>query len=99
MESKNPRRGNGTGLQNHRADDQANPRRKTLKLQFNCDVPTIHIRKDGPLYLVQIIPPQQLDGSIARPETYAGPIAARQAAGWLAKATGLKIIDLLAVAP
>tara|TARA_R110002049_G_scaffold3488_1_gene26091 strand:+ start:2334 stop:2633 length:300 start_codon:yes stop_codon:yes gene_type:complete len=99
MESKNPRRSRSVGLQNHRADDRANPRRKTLKLQFNCGVPAIHIRKDGPLYRVQIVPPQEIHGSIARPESYAGPIAARQAAGWLAQATGLKIIDLLAVAP
>ena len=59
--------------------------------------PAIHITKDGPLYRVQILPSQQLDGSIARPETYAGAIAARQAAGWLSQATGLKIVDLLAV--
>ena len=98
MESKNPRRGNGTGLQNHRADDVVKPKRKTLKLQFTCDDPAIHIRKDGPLYRVQIVPPIQLDGSIARPESYAGPIAARQAAGWLSQATGLKVVDLLAVA-
>ena len=97
MEKQNPHRGNGTGLQNHRADDQANPTRKTLKLQYKCDVPAIHIRKDGPLYRVQILPSQQLDGSIARPETYAGPLASRQAAGWLSQATGLKIVDLLAV--
>jgi len=99
MESKNPRRSRSVGLQNHRADDRANPKRKTLKLQFKSDVPTIHIKKDGGIFLVQVVPPIQLDGSIARPETYAGPIAARQAAGWLAKATGFEIIDLLAVAP
>ncbi|MEH6789652.1 hypothetical protein [Parasphingorhabdus sp.] len=56
--------------------------------------PAIHIRRDGPFYRVQIVPPQQLDGSAARPETYAGVIAARQAAGWLSKATGLSVIDL-----
>jgi hypothetical protein len=72
-------------------------KRKTLKLQFKCQISAIHIRKDGPLYRVQIVPPLELDGSIARPESYAGPIAARQAAGWLSKATGLKIVDLLAV--
>jgi len=97
MEKRNPPLFRETGLRNHRADDVANPKRKTLKLQLNCDVPAIHIRKDGPLYRVQIVPPQQLCGSIARPESYAGPIAARQAAGWLSQATGLKIIDLLAV--
>jgi hypothetical protein len=59
--------------------------------------PAIHITKDGPLYRVCILPPQELGGSIARPETYAGPLAARQAAGWLSQATGLKIVDLLAV--
>lgn len=99
MESKNPCHGDDTGLQNHRADDRANPRRKTLALQFKSEAPAIHVRKDGPLYRVQIVPPQEIHGSIARPASYAGPIAARQAAGWLAKATGLKIIDLLAVAP
>jgi len=99
MESKNPRRGDGTGLLNHRADDAAKPKRNTLKLQFNCKAPAIHIKKDGPLYRVQIVPPQEIHGSIARPESYAGPIAARQAAGWISKATGLEIVDLLAVAP
>jgi len=97
MEKRNPPLFRETGLRNHRADDVANPKRKTLKLQFNCDDPAIHIRKDGPLFRVQIVPPIPLDGSIARPESYAGPIAARQAAGWLAKATGFKIVDLLAV--
>ena len=94
MESKNPRQGNGTGLQNHRADDRANPKRKTLKLQYKCAEPAIHIKRDGPLFRVQILPPQQLDGSIARPESYAGVIAARQAAGWLSKAPGWPVIDL-----
>lgn len=56
--------------------------------------PAIHITKDGPLFRVQILPPHQLDGSIARPESYAGVIAARQAAGWLAKATGWPVTDL-----
>ena len=58
--------------------------------------PAIHIKKDGPFYRVQILPPQQLAGSAARPETYAGVIAARQAAGWLSKATSLPVIDLTA---
>ena len=97
MKSKNPHRGTGTGLLNHRADDEANPTRKTLKLQFNCADPAIYIRKDGALYRVQIVPPLQLEASSARPETYAGIIAARQAAAWLAKATGLRIVDLLEV--
>lgn len=57
----------------------------------------IHIKKDGPLYRVQVVPPIQLDSAIARPETFAGPIAARQAAGWLSSATGFEIVDLLAV--
>lgn len=98
MASKNPHRGNRAGC-NHCGGDDASPRRKTLKLQFKCEAPAIHIRKDGPLYRVQIVPPQEIHGSIARPESYAGPIAARQAAGWLSKATGLEILDLLAVAP
>src|SRR5690554_3939403 len=94
MKSKNPNRGAGTGLLNHRADDRVNPTRKTLKLQFNCADPAIYIRKDGPLYRVAIAPPLQLEPSSARPETYAGIIAARQAAAWLSKATGLRIADL-----
>lgn len=56
--------------------------------------PAIHITKDGPLFRVQILPPQQLEGSIARAEAYAGIIAARQAAGWLSQATGWSVTDL-----
>lgn len=56
--------------------------------------PTIHVKKDGAFYRVQIIPPQSLPPSVARPETYAGHAAAMQAARWIAQATGWTITDL-----
>lgn len=59
--------------------------------------PAIHVRKDGPLYRVQVLPPQSLPPSVARPETYASHPAAMQAAGWIAKATGWPITDLSGV--
>lgn len=90
MEKKNPHRGNRAGC-NHCGGDDNSPTKKTEIPQPKS---AIHIKQDGPIYRVQILTPQQLEGSIARPESYAGVIAARQAAGWLSKATGLPVIDL-----
>jgi hypothetical protein len=93
MEKQNPHRVKGAGC-NHCGGDDASPVRKTLKLQFKSAEPAVHIKKDGPFYRVKIVPTMQLEGSAARPETYAGTIAARQAAGWLSKATGWPVTDL-----
>lgn len=56
--------------------------------------PAIHIRRDGPLFRVQVLPPQSLPPSVARPETYAGHAAAMLAARWIAQETGWTITDL-----
>ena len=64
------------------------------KAELPQPISAIHIKQGGPLFRVKIVTPQQLDRSAARPETYAGIVAARQAAGWLAKATGLPVVDL-----
>ena len=77
---KNPHRGNRAGC-NHCGGDDNSPTKKTEIPQPES---AIHIKQDGPIYRVQILPPQQLEGSIA----------ARQAAGWLSKATGWPVIDL-----
>tara|TARA_R110001599_G_scaffold193040_1_gene388722 strand:- start:8019 stop:8312 length:294 start_codon:yes stop_codon:yes gene_type:complete len=93
-EKQNPHRGNRAGC-NLCGGDVESPRRKTLKLQSKSAEPAVHVKKDGPFFRVQIVSPMQLEGSAVRPETYAGAIAARQAAGWLSKATGLPVIDLI----
>jgi hypothetical protein len=89
-EKKNPRRVKGAGC-NHCGGDDDSPTRSHEKPRLKI---TIHIIKDGPLYRVRILPPQQLDGSIARADAYAGLVAARQSARWLSKATGWPVIDL-----
>lgn len=89
MKKQNPRRGNGTGCFERSIPNENSPE---SQLQ-----PAIHIKKDGPLFRVQILPPATLGPGIARPESYAGIIAARQAAGWLSSATGLPVSDLTGV--
>lgn len=87
---KNPRRVKGAGC-NHCGGDDNSPSKNRADLQIEI---AIHIVKDGPFYRVQAVPPQRLEASISRPETYAGVIAARQSAGWLSRATGWPVIDL-----
>ena len=89
-EKKNPRRVKGAGC-NHLVGDDNSPIKKA---ELPQPISAIHIKQGGPLFRVKIVTPQQLDRSAARPETYAGIVAARQAAGWLAKATGLPVVDL-----
>lgn len=84
----------GAASLSQRAVDNKKPSRKILSLQYQTSDPVIHIKKDGPLFRVQILPPKKLDASITRPETYAGIIAARQAACWLSSATGFAVTDL-----
>lgn len=58
--------------------------------------PVIHIRKDGPFYRVQVIPPDALGKMLQRPETYASDVTARMAAKVLSGITGWPVTDLTA---
>ena len=59
--------------------------------------PVIHVRKDGPFYRVQVIPPDAMGKMLQRPETYASDVTARMAAKVLAGITGWPVTDLTAV--
>lgn len=56
--------------------------------------PAIHIKKDGPLFRVQIFPPDALPPSFSVPSTYLALSIARQSAKVLADATGWSVVDL-----
>lgn len=56
--------------------------------------PQIHVRKDGPFYRVQVLPPEALGKMLQRPDSYASDVTARMAAKVLAGITGWPIVDL-----
>ncbi|MBL9066464.1 MAG: hypothetical protein JNN10_09245 [Sphingopyxis sp.] len=56
--------------------------------------PAIHIRRDGPLFRVQVLPPEAMGKTLQRPETYASATTARMAAKVLSQMTGWPITDL-----
>lgn len=60
--------------------------------------PSIHVRKDGPFYRVQVQPPEALGKMLQRPDSYASDVTARMAAKVLANITGWPIIDQTKVA-
>lgn len=56
--------------------------------------PVIHIKKDGPFYRVQVIPPDALGKTLQRPDSYASDVTARMAAKVLSGITGWPVTDL-----
>lgn len=56
--------------------------------------PSIHVRRDGAFYRVQILPPEALPKGMGRPETHGSYTSAMMAAKWLGVATGWPIVDL-----
>lgn len=56
--------------------------------------PVIHIRKDGPMFRVQVIPPDALPPSFSVPSTYLAVAVARMSAKVLSDATGWPVTDL-----
>lgn len=56
--------------------------------------PQIHVRKDGPFWRVQVLPPEALGKMLQRPDSYASDVTARMAAKVLAGITGWPIVDL-----
>lgn len=56
--------------------------------------PVIHLRRDGPLYRVQIFPPDALPPSFSVPSTFLSVSIARMSAKVLADATGWSVVDL-----
>lgn len=55
--------------------------------------PTIHLRKDGPFFRVNVEPCRSLPENVRAPETHAGHLAAAMAARLLATATGFPVVD------
>lgn len=56
--------------------------------------PVIHIKKDGPIWRVQVIPPDALPPSVFVPSTFLAASVARMSAKVLADATGWPVTDL-----
>lgn len=56
--------------------------------------PAIHIKKDGPLFRVLVIPPDALPPSFSVPSTYLAVSVARMSAKVLSDATGWPVTDL-----
>jgi len=56
--------------------------------------PAIHLTRDGPLFRVQIFPPDALPPSFAVPSTYLAVSIARMSAKVLSDATGWPVTDL-----
>lgn len=56
--------------------------------------PAIHIRKDGPIWRVQIIPPEAGPTAVVIPSTFVSHSMAKMSARILGDATGFAITDL-----
>lgn len=56
--------------------------------------PAIHVKKDGPLFRVLVIPPDALPPSFSVPSTYLAVSVARMSAKVLSDATGWPVTDL-----
>lgn len=61
--------------------------------------PVIHVRKDGPFYRVQVIPPDAMGKALRRPDTYVSATMANMAAKVLSNITGWAVTDLTAAKP
>lgn len=61
--------------------------------------PAIHIRKDGPLFRVQVLPPDALPPSFSVPSTFTSHAVAKMSAKVLADATGWAVTDLSGARP
>ena len=59
--------------------------------------PVIHVKKDGPFYRVQVLPPDAMGKRLQRPDSYASATTARMAAKVLADLTGWPVTDLTEV--
>ncbi|MCO5794017.1 MAG: hypothetical protein HEQ21_14440 [Blastomonas sp.] len=98
MKPKSPPPGKVEGLGEHRADDTQAYTAAGAEAQFSSMPieiePTIHVRRDGALYRLLVLPPQSLPASISRPATHGSHASAMMAAGWLSGATGWPIVDL-----
>jgi hypothetical protein len=57
-------------------------------------LPCIHVRRDGALYRVQVIPPDALGETLSRPDSYASVTTARMGAKVLSDMTGWPVTDL-----
>jgi hypothetical protein len=98
METKNPRPGKVEGFGFHRADDKRSHITESSDTQLPTDpvgiAPSIHVRRDGAFFRMQIIPPEALPPAMARPSTYGSYASAMLAARWLEVETGWPVIDL-----
>lgn len=56
--------------------------------------PVIHLKRDGPLFRVQVFPPDALPPSFAVPSTFIALSIARMSAKVLSDATGWPVTDL-----
>lgn len=56
--------------------------------------PVIHVRRDGGLYRVQVIPPEAVPPSFSVPSTFLAVSIARISAKVLSDATGWPVTDL-----
>lgn len=57
-------------------------------------IPAIHVRKDGPLYRILVLPPEALGKGLERPTTFTTAASARLAANVLSGVTGWPVTDL-----
>ncbi|MFC3786701.1 hypothetical protein GGR90_002751 [Sphingopyxis italica] len=59
--------------------------------------PAIHVRKDGPIFRVQIIPPEAGPTAVVVPSTFVSHAMAKMSAKVLSDATGFPVTDLAGV--
>lgn len=55
--------------------------------------PSIHIRRDGPMWRVLVVPPDALPPSFSIPSTFLAASVARMSAKVLSDATGWTVLD------
>ena len=58
--------------------------------------PSIHVRKDGPIFRILVLPPDAMGKALQRPTTFTSAPSARTAAATLSGITGWPVTDLTA---